>query len=96
MDNKKQTTDIKNIVSRVVSQIQEGSQYYNVIENAWSDCVGEGAASHARPTYVKEGVVWVEVDNSLHLFELKAEREKTLRQLQERCPEIINIKYRIR
>ncbi|MBN1794213.1 MAG: DUF721 domain-containing protein [Candidatus Omnitrophica bacterium] len=88
--------DIKQVLSKVLSQIQEQSQQHHVVEKAWAETVGGGAASYARPTYMKEGVVWVEVDNSLHLFELKAAQEEILRTLKKRCPEVKGIKYRIR
>ena len=65
-------TPLKEIISHL---FQEGNLPFNPddarIWELWDDAVGEAIARHARPLWIKQGVLRVDVSNSIWLQELE-------------------------
>jgi predicted nucleic acid-binding Zn ribbon protein len=56
----------------------------NDIYVVWEDEVGKEIAKHAKPAFFKEGVLFVNVDNSAWFTELKFLKDKIIKKLNKR------------
>lgn len=97
---------IKDVVSDILSSLtgektlgagQKKILFEEEIRKIWTDSVGEKAASHSKPTSLRNGRVVVLVDNSAWLYELTLKKEKIIRDLKQYLGEekIQEIRFKI-
>ena len=90
MDNIKDI--INNVVGKLASQ-QEISP--DKIHRAWKAILTEKKQKHTSITGYKDGWLTVQVDTPTWLYQMKVEKLKILKQLQEEVPDLKNIRFKI-
>jgi predicted nucleic acid-binding Zn ribbon protein len=85
MEKKDQFTSIKDIIS---SLLKDPSLPFNPADariwEVWDEAVGPGIAGHARPSWVRKGLLRVEVSDPIWLQELEFVSEDIRDRLNEK------------
>ena len=84
----RQKTKTLTPIKDVIANLLEGTNLpFNPddarIWEVWNDSVGEAVANHARPAYIKKGLLRVEVTDPIWLQELIFARENIMQKLNE-------------
>jgi predicted nucleic acid-binding Zn ribbon protein len=85
MEKKDRFTSIKDIIS---SLLKDPSLPFNPADariwEVWDEAVGPGIAGHARPSWIRKGLLRVEVSDPIWLQELEFLSEDIRERLNER------------
>jgi predicted nucleic acid-binding Zn ribbon protein len=54
----------------------------------WVEVVGEAIAKRSRPRGFKDGILFIEVENSVWMQELWFQQEKIVKRIRERFPKV--------
>lgn len=88
--------DIKDIIKNVVGNIsQQKPNIFHNIDVVWNKIFDEYFLKHTKLVGIREGILSVIVDSPLYLYQLKTQKEKVLKQIQQDIPEIHNIQFKI-
>ena len=86
--NKKRAIKLKNIGDFLNKTLKKYGLFDKIKEQhiyiVWQEEVGERVAAHAKPVFFKNGRLFVNVDSSAWLNELKFLKAKIIKQLNEK------------
>ena len=95
---KRKPDEIKNIVEKVLGQIEQtGKAEGEDIAATWEAAVGRRAARHAQPVSLRNNILTVAVDNSAWLYQLTTQKRGLLESLKLKLAQgLADIKFRIK
>jgi len=87
---------IKNILPQIIDNLSSGKpEIQNKITKLWSRLLDPKVIKHAKPTGFEKGILTVNVDSPVWMFQLSFKRQEILTALQKEFKEISAIKFRI-
>ena len=83
--NHKNIIPISDVLKSVFEKIESKDLLSrDQIEEAWKSIVGERAASHSRPSTIRNGVLTVQIESSVWMQELDFQKRSILKGLKKR------------
>lgn len=87
---------IKDILPQVIDSLNSGKPENAArINKLWSSVLEPKAVRHAKPAGFKKGILTINVDSPVWLFQLNFKRQQILENLQKEFKDLTAIKFRI-
>lgn len=88
--------NIKDIIKDVIGQIAEKNvSQLTEVSDCWMRTVSPKEAKHCCVSGLKDGTLYVTVDSSMWLFQIKRQQKKLLQKMKHKFEEIEKIYFKI-
>lgn len=88
--------DIKNIIHNIISHLSGHAPHEDQeLFRFWETLLDEQEKKHVRLSGLKSGVLYVNVDSSVWLYQMKLKKFQILSRIREFFPDIQNIYIKI-
>lgn len=88
--------DIKDVIKDVIGKIaNKEPQSTNNLIKIFEEALNEKERKHCCVSGYKDGILMVNVESSMWLYQIKTQYMKILKKIKEKIPDIKSIKFRI-
>jgi predicted nucleic acid-binding Zn ribbon protein len=74
---------IKFILNNVIKNIGQKQEDSGELESAWRRCIKKSATKHTKISFFKNGILYINAENSAWLYELNTKKDEILLKLQK-------------